>query len=79
MPNYRRAHAPGGMFFFTLVTEGRAPIFTDPFARQHLRKALADCRNRWPFRIDAIVLLPDHLHTHWSLPRADTAYSRRWA
>ena len=79
MPNHRRAYAPGGPFFFTLVTEGRAPILTDPVARQHLRIALADCRNRWPFQIEAIVLLPDHLHTIWSLPQADTAYSRRWA
>lgn len=79
MPNYRRAYIPGGMFFFTLVTEQRAQILIDATARRLLRTAFAGCRARWPFRVDAIVLLPDHLHTVWSLPRGDTAYSRRWA
>ncbi|WZO99540.1 transposase [Isosphaeraceae bacterium EP7] len=67
------------MFFFTLVTERRAPFLTDPAARDHLRRAFLNCRSRWPFRVEAIVLLPDHLHTVWSLPRGDTAYSVRWA
>jgi putative transposase len=79
MPNYRRAYVSGGMFFFTLVTEQRAPILTDPDARRLLRRALVDCRSRWPFRIEAIVLLPDHLHTIWSLPQGDAQYSLRWA
>ena len=79
MPNYRRAYVPGGMFFFTLVTEGRVPILTDPEARRHLRQTFLDCRCRWPFRIEAIVLLPDHLHTIWSLPCGDAQYSLRWA
>ena len=79
MPNYRRAYIPGGMFFFTLVTERRAGILTDTTARRLLRDAIVRCRARWPFRVEAIVLLPDHLHTVWSLPRGDSAYSRRWA
>ena len=79
MPNYRRAHQPGGMFFFTLVTERRAPILTEVTARTVLRRAFLDCRSRWPFRTEAIVLLPDHLHAVWSLPQGDTAYSLRWA
>ena len=79
MPNYRRVYVPGGMFFFTLVTQGRVPILTDPDARGHLRRAFVDCRSRWPFRIEAIVLVPDHLHAIWSLPRGDTDYSIRWA
>lgn len=67
------------MFFFTQVTERRAPILTEPLARSDLRRALVDCRSRWPFRLEAVVLLPDHLHTVWSLPRGDAAYSLRWA
>jgi putative transposase len=79
MPNYRRARIPGGTFFFTLVTEQRAAIFAEPTARGMLRRAFIDCRSRWPFRVEAIVLLPDHLHAVWSLPRGDPDYSRRWA
>jgi putative transposase len=78
MPNYRRAFVPGGTFFFTVVTERRAPIHCDPAARAALREAIRDCRARWPFQIDAMVLLPDHLHTIWSPPRGDSAYPARW-
>jgi len=79
MANYRRALIPGGTFFFTVVTEQRARILCEEPARRALRRALRECRDRWPFRIDALVLLPDHLHTIWSLPLGDTDYSKRWA
>jgi putative transposase len=79
MPNYRRAHVPGGMFFFTQVTEHRAPILTARRARLLLRRAFVECRSRWPFRVAAIVLLPDHLHMIWSLPSGDSDYSIPWA
>ncbi len=78
MPYYRRAYVPGGSFFFTLVTEGRAPILRQPPAPQLLRESIRACRSRWPFVIDAFVLLPDHLHAIWTLPREDTDYARRW-
>jgi putative transposase len=32
-----------------------------------------------PFTIDAIVILPDHLHCLWTLPEGDTDYPVRWA
>jgi putative transposase len=79
MPSFRRAFLPGGTFFFTVVTECRAPILHLPSARAALGWAIRRCRDRWPFRVDAIVLLPDHLHAIWSLPGGDTAYPRRWA
>lgn len=78
MSNYRRAYVPGGSFFFTLVTERRAPIFRSPTARTCLATALRDYRNRWPFRLDALVLLDDHLHAMWTLPDGDTNYFMRW-
>jgi putative transposase len=68
----------GGTFFFTVVTERRAPILDLAPARTALRDAIRACRDRWPFRIEAMVLLPDHLHAIWSLPSGDTAYPRRW-
>ena len=78
MPNYRRAHIPGGTFFFTVVTERRARILCQSAARTALGNAFRECKRRWPFQIDALVLLPDHLHAIWILPPGDTAYSRRW-
>jgi putative transposase len=79
MPDYRRAFAPGGTFFFTLVTERRAAILCDARARHGLRAAFHATAARWPFSVLAIVLLPDHLHAIWSLPPDDPDYSRRWA
>ena len=79
MPEYRRYYQRGGCFFFTLVTEGRAPLLCAPKARPLLHVAIQQIRQRWPFTIDAFVLLPDHLHTIWTLPEGDTDYSRRWA
>ena len=32
-----------------------------------------------PFQIDAIVVLPDHLHCIWTLPHGDANYKTRWA
>ena len=78
MSNYRRAYVPGGSFFFTLVTERRAPIFRSQITRDCLGTALRDCRKRWSFRLDALVLLDDHLHAMWTLPDGDTDYSMRW-
>lgn len=78
MPNYRRACVPGGSFFFTLVCEQRVPLFADARARRLLGSVLRRAQSNWPFTINAIVLLPDHLHAIWSLPSGDTAYSARW-
>ena len=78
MPNYRRARVPGGTYFFTVVTHGRAPFLTRDVARQSLHEAIDEIRDHHPFTLDAIVLLPDHLHAIWTLPRGDVDYSTRW-
>src|SRR4051794_23638691 len=79
MSNYRRAFVPGGTYFFTVVTEGWAPILCDPRARLAMRTAIRTCRDRWPFQVDAVVLLPDHLHATWPMPRGDSDFPIRWA
>jgi putative transposase len=78
MTNWRRAHVPGGTFFFTLVSADRAPILTTPLGRSLLREVTIECRRQWPFDIVAVALMPDHLHTIWRLPEGDTEYARRW-
>ncbi|MEA3278295.1 MAG: transposase [Pseudomonadota bacterium] len=79
MTNWRRAYIPGGVFFFTLVTEHRSPILTTPRGRGLLREVTVECRGRFPFEVVAAVLLPDHLHAIWRLPHGDSDYSKRWA
>jgi putative transposase len=78
MPAYTRAFVAGGTFYFTLVTYRRRSILTSPEARQALRQAIRYTRARRPFAIEAIVLLPDHLHTIWTLPAGDADFSTRW-
>jgi len=78
VPNYRRVLAPGGCFFFTVVTHGRRPILTSGLARECLHTAWTAVRQRHPFTLDAIVVLPDHLHCVWSLPEGDADFSSRW-
>ncbi len=78
MTNWRRAYVLGGTFFFTLVTANRAPILTTPLGRALLRQVTVECRRQWPFHIEAVALMPDHLHTLWRLPEGDTEYPKRW-
>lgn len=46
-----------------------------------LRAAFYYAKHRKPFRIEAIVILPDHLHCIWTLPPPpeDADFSRRWS
>ncbi len=60
------------------MTEKRRPIFNNPLARKCLREAFRHCMQNQPFSIDAIVMLPNHIHTIWTLPEGDADYSKRW-
>jgi putative transposase len=75
---YRRIRLPGETYFFTLVTFQRQSIFHDEIAVDVLRSAFRDVMKRMPFHIDAIVVLPDHIHCLWTLPEGDADYSMRW-
>jgi putative transposase len=78
MPNYRRWFVPGGTYFFTCVTHRRTPFLTQPLARTILHEAIDTIQKRFPFEVVAIVLLPDHWHTVWTLPPGDDRYPTRW-
>ncbi|MEX2474204.1 transposase [Marinobacter sp.] len=78
MMNYRRNRVPGGTYFFTVVTADRAPILKSPSAVSCLRASFRSVLPRYPFSIDAMVVLPDHIHCVWTLPGEDDDYSLRW-
>ncbi len=75
---YRRAFVAGGSFFFTVVTEGRRPVFATAHAVDVLREAFKTVRRSRPFEIDAMVVMPDHLHCIWTLPEGDADFATRW-
>ncbi len=76
MPNYRRVFIPGGSYFFTVnLLERRTKLLTENIAR--LRHAIFWTKRHLPFRIDALVILPDHLHAVITLPPDDRNYPSR--
>ena len=75
---YRRTFAPGGAFFFTVVTFERKKILAQEPALLILRQAFRSVMIRHPFKIEAAVVLPDHLHMIWRLPKDDGDYPTRW-
>jgi putative transposase len=77
MPNYRRAFVPGGCWFFTVnLLERRSTLLVDHIAS--LRESVANTRHKYPFEIDAFVVLPNHVHAIWTLPPGDADFSIRW-
>lgn len=78
MPEYRRSFVEGGTYFFTVVIYRRLPILVNPEARQLLRSAWINTRERFPFTTVAICLLPERLHSIWTLPDGDSNYPIRW-
>jgi putative transposase len=74
---YRRNRVAGGTYFFTVTLRDRT---SDVLVRHVdlLRDAFRSTRAERPFTVDAIVVLPDHLHALWTLPEDDADYSGRW-
>ena len=77
MPDYRRNRIPGASYFFTVnLRDRRSDLLV---ARVDLlRDAVRGVRRQFPFRIDAWVVLPDHLHSLWTLPEGDSDFPERW-
>jgi putative transposase len=78
MPEYRRAWLGGGTFFFTVVTYKRHPIFEDKAAIDLLNRCFQAVASEYPYNIETMVVLPDHLHCIWTLPDSDFDFSTRW-
>jgi REP-associated tyrosine transposase len=77
MTDYRRNFVPGGSFFFTVnLADRRQRLLTDHV--ETLRLAFREIRVRHPFTIDAMVVLPDHLHSVWTMPEGNADFATRW-
>jgi putative transposase len=77
MVRYRRNFVPGGTYFFTVTLADRASSTLIDHVND-LRMAFRVARHEHPFTIDAIVILPEHLHAIWTLPSGDADFSGRW-
>jgi putative transposase len=78
MPDYRRVFIKGGTYFFTVVTPGRMPLFKNADTTELLVSCFKKIKLDYPFKINASVILPDHLHAIWTLPENDSDFSLRW-
>ena len=78
MPNFRRTWLPGGTYFFTVNLLQR---HDNDLLIKHidaLRDVVNDVKTRFPFKIHAWVVLPEHLHCIWELPPGDADFATRW-
>jgi len=77
MVRYRRNFLKGGTFFFTATLADRnSTVLTDHVVE--LRAAVIRTRRDHPFIIDAVVVLPDHVHILMTLPEGDADFPNRW-
>jgi len=74
---YRRAGVPGASYFFTVNLAERSRRLLVDHA-DVLRAVIREVQSRHPFQIDAMVVLPDHLHAIWTLPKNDKDFSTCW-
>jgi putative transposase len=74
---YRRIYNAGGSYFFTVnIAERSKRLLIEHI--DLLREVIKGVKQKHPFYIDAIVILPDHLHTIWTLPTDDSDYATHW-
>lgn len=78
MTDYLHANLPGAMYFSTINLIGRKgnTLLIDYI--DDLRAAFRYVKAMRTFHIDAIVILPKHLHCGWTLPPDDANFSMRW-
>ncbi|WP_299782801.1 transposase [uncultured Roseobacter sp.] len=78
MSKYIRSQTPGATYFFTArLADSRSTLLTDEV--DLLRRCVRETITRYPFAIDAIVILPAAIHTLWTLPEGDADFSTRWS
>ena len=71
--NYRRIFWDGYSYYFTLVTHRREPLLIEHITL--LRDAFRRSKQRYDYHIDAIVILPDHIHMILT-PKIATEYPK---
>ncbi|MFI3220393.1 MAG: transposase [Methylococcales bacterium] len=78
MTDYRRFYIPNATWFFTVNLAERHNNHLLIEKIDTLRAAFRYVKERRAFHINAIVIMPDHLHCIWTLPPDDADFSTRW-
>jgi len=78
MTEYRRTKLKGASYFFTVNCANRHGNRLLENNADTLRQVFHKVKQKHPFTIDAIVILPEHLHCIWTLPQNDADYGMRW-
>jgi len=74
---YRRTDIQGGTYFFTLnLLQRKQTLLLDEIDK--LRDSINKVKKQHSFRLDAMVVLPEHLHAILTLPPNDNDYATRW-
>ncbi|CAA6820848.1 MAG: Unknown protein [uncultured Sulfurovum sp.] len=60
MSNYKRIYLENHSYYLTVVTQNRNPILIDNI--ELLRDSFRRSKKRYDYVINAIVILPDHMH-----------------
>ena len=60
MSNYKRIYLQNYSYYLTVVTQNRRPLLIDNI--ELLRDSFRRSKKRYDYAIDAIVILPDHIH-----------------
>ncbi len=77
MTEYRRNFVKGGSYFFTVTLADRSQRLLVEYI-EILHDAFRQVKAEYPFGLDAVVILPEHLHCIWTLPDGDDDYPNRW-
>ncbi len=77
MTAYRRDKMMGASYFFTVnILDRQSDLLTRHI--DDLRFSYLQMITKYPMQVDAMVVLPDHIHAIWTLPEDDDNYSIRW-
>jgi putative transposase len=77
MARYPRIFIPGGTFYVTLsLADRHSSALVDHI--DALRVAMQVARGKAPFKVKALVILPNHLHAVLILPQGDDDFAGRW-
>ena len=79
MIEYCRTGHPGATWFFMVNLPERRGNRLLVERIDVLRTAFRSVRARHPFQLEAVVILPDHLHCVWTLASGDSDFSTRWS